>query len=177
MSTTSHTDTRPPALPRTYESTVPLWRLYVLRGGYLFMAIGLTLTRWPLLFHQDASRPVMDGVVVSMLVALSLLFFLGVRYPLRMLPILLFEMTWKVIWLGAVALPLWLAGELDDATLSVFLSCSLVVIVIAIVPWPYVVRHYIIERGDRWLPLPHRAPHLLPHTELDPNHRTQGEEE
>ena len=177
MSTTSHTEARAQATPRASGTAVPLWRLYLLRGGYLFMATGLTLTRWPLLFQHDASGPVMDGVVVSILVALSLLFFLGIRYPLRMLPILLFEMTWKVIWLSAVAVPQWLAGQLDDATISVALSCSLVVIVIVIVPWPYVIRHYIIERGDRWLPLPRSAPQGLPHTEPDPTHRTQGEEE
>ncbi|MET1087952.1 MAG: hypothetical protein ABWY04_12665 [Arthrobacter sp.] len=48
-------------------------------------------------------------------VAQSLLFFLGVRYPLKLIPILLFEMIWKVIWLSTVALPLWPAGALTPA--------------------------------------------------------------
>jgi hypothetical protein len=87
-----------------------------------------------------------------MLLAQSLLFFLGVRYPVKMMPVLLFELTWKMIWLGTVALPLWLAGALNDAAASVAVNCSLVVIVLIIFPWPYVVRQYVTKRGGPWLP-------------------------
>jgi hypothetical protein len=38
----------------------------------------------------------MDGVVTCLLPAMSLLAFLGLRYPVRMLPIL-FEVAWKVL--------------------------------------------------------------------------------
>ena len=129
-----------------------LLRLFLLRAGYLMMALGLAATRWPLLIGRDASWALMDSVVVCMLVAQSLLFFLGVRYPVKLIPILLFEMTWKVIWLSTVALPLWLAGELNGATSSVAINCSLVVIVLLVLPWPYLVRQYVTRRGDRWLP-------------------------
>lgn len=47
----------------------------------------------------------MEGVVVCLLAAMSLLAFLGPRYPIRMLPILLFEVAWKEIWIAAVAIP------------------------------------------------------------------------
>lgn len=89
-----------------------------------------------------------------MLVALSILAFLGVRYPLQMLPILLFESAWKVIWLAAVALPMWRAEQLDAATRQAIYECALVVIILAVIPWRYVFARYVTQRGDRWRPDP-----------------------
>ena len=119
----------------TAASVVALPRLYLLRLGYLLMAVGLALTKWPLIINHDEPWPLMEGVVTSMLVALSLLSFLGLRYPLQMLPILLFELAWKVIWVAVVVLPLWRADQMDPATLSVFYSCLVVLIVLAVIPW------------------------------------------
>ena len=90
-----------------------------------------------------------------MLVALSLLSFLGLRYPLQMLPILLFELGWKVIWVAVVFLPLWTADQLDPATLSVFYACLVVLIVTAVIPWRHVVAHYVTKQGDPWRTSPH----------------------
>ena len=39
------------------------------------------------------------------LLAMSVLAFLGLRYPVKMLPILLFESMWKLTWLAVIALP------------------------------------------------------------------------
>ncbi len=130
--------------------SVSLPRLYLLRLGYLVMAVGLVLTKWPLIINHPDPWPLMEGVETCMLVALSLLSFLGLRYPLRMLPILLFELGWKFIWVGVVVLPLWADGALDAATLQVFYSCLVVLIVLAVVPWRHVVRQLVLEPGDRW---------------------------
>jgi hypothetical protein len=49
----------------------------------------------------------MHGVVNSMLLALVLLAVVGLRYPLKMLPLLFWEIAWKARWLLALALPAW----------------------------------------------------------------------
>ena len=97
---------------------VSLVRLYALRACYLLLAVGLGLTVWPSILALDAPDSLMQGVVRCMLGALGLLSLLGLRQPMRMLPLLVFEVAWKVIWLAAVALPLWLAGRMDDTTMT-----------------------------------------------------------
>jgi len=49
-----------------------------------------------------------------------------------------------------VALPLWTADQMDSATLKVASACLWVVIVLAVVPWRYVVTHYVTKPGDPW---------------------------
>ena len=133
--------------PRTELS---LRRLYVLRVGYLILGGGLVVYKWPLLFHHDQPWPLMTSVVTCMLVAMSLLAFLGLRYPVRMMPILLFEVAWKLIWLGVVALPLWLNHQVDAATRELTGEILWVVVILAVVPWRYVYATYVAARGERW---------------------------
>jgi hypothetical protein len=102
-----------------------------MRVGYLVMGLGLAVVKWPLLLHAS-SLPLFEGVVTCLFTALSLLAILGLRYPIRLLPVLLFETVWKLIWLAAVALPAVLAGDVDDATAEVIFNCSLVVIILAV---------------------------------------------
>jgi hypothetical protein len=134
------------------DAPLSLLRLYLLRGGYLFFAVGLVVTKWPLLIGHDLTWPLYEGVETSILVAFSLLAFLGIRYPLQMLPLLLLECLWKLIWLTAVVLPLWAAGQIDEATLQVVIACASVLIIVAVIPWDHVVSRYVTGRGDRWRP-------------------------
>ncbi|MBL7996587.1 hypothetical protein JNM05_14565 [bacterium] len=90
------------------------------------------------------------GVGSSLLFSIALLAALGIRYPLQMLPLLLFELVWKSIWLIAVALPLWLAEQMDPDTLEAFPSILMAVIVPMVIPWPYVFANYVKKPGDRW---------------------------
>jgi hypothetical protein len=136
--------------PVREAAPVPLLRLYAMRLGYLVIAVGLALTKWPLIVTQDRPWPLMEGVVTCMLVALSLLAFLGLRHPVAMLPVLLFELAWKFIWVAVVVVPLWAADQMDPATTEVFVSCLVVLVVLAVVPWRYVVAQYVTKRGDRW---------------------------
>jgi hypothetical protein len=66
------------------------------------------------------------------------------------MPVLLFESAWKLLWLGVVALPRALDGDLDSATTQVLTNCTFVVVILAVVPWAYVVRTYFQAPGDRW---------------------------
>ena len=150
MSATARTPVATHPLPSTDADGLPLWRLHAMRVGYAFMGIGLALVKWTLVINHAQSLPLFEGVEAVLLTAMSLLAFLGLRYPVRLLPILLFECLWKLIWLGVVALPAVAAGSVDDAMSKVIVNCSLVVIILALVPWRYVWQHYVTAKGDRW---------------------------
>ncbi len=124
-------------------------RLNIMRFGYAFMGVGLVIVKWPLLLDAS-SLPVMEGVVLCLLTAMSLLAFLGLRYPVGMLPILLFEVAWKLIWIGTVAIPHLVSGDMDAAAREVLINCSFVVLIIAVIPWRYVWRRYVRTPGDAW---------------------------
>jgi hypothetical protein len=129
---------------------VPLWRLYALRGAYFLVAALMGSQIWPLVFNH---RPweLMHGVAVAMLAAVTALCLLGLRYPLKMLPLLFVETAWKAIWLLSVALPIWRSGQPFDAgTAETVKACLMGVIFPLVIPWGYVLRHYVKEDGDRW---------------------------
>ena len=131
---------------------VSLFRLYVLRALYLFIVVGMGVYMWPAVLDPNKHWGLMQGQASCMLAAFSLACALGLRYPLQMLPVLLWEVTWKTLWLAIVALPAWRAGQLDQPMKDTIFAVSLVVLVYLAIPWPYVFRHYVKARGDRWRP-------------------------
>jgi hypothetical protein len=136
---------------KKHLAEVSTLRLYLLRAMYLFIAIGLALTKWPGILNPPANATHMGNVVGSMLGALSLLVLLGTRYPLKMLPLLFFEFLWKAIWVLAFALPLWSGGQLDPATRETLIACLIgLVLVPLVMPWGYVLKQYLQVLGDRW---------------------------
>lgn len=126
---------------------ISTFRLYVMRFVYLVNFVLLGLDVWPEVFrHQGAWDP-LKGVAFSFWAALSALSGLGVRYPLKMLPLLLLQLFYKAVWLLAVALPMWSAVRSTDLTHAMVIG---VVVDLIGIPWPFVVASYVKERGDKW---------------------------
>lgn len=110
-------------------------RMALLRGCYLLMLAGLGLTVWPSIILESASLPLMDGVVNAVLGALALLSLLGLWAPLKMLPLLVFEVSWKLIWALSVAVPRALDGALDTGTIETLFASALAIPFVFIIPW------------------------------------------
>ena len=85
---------------------ISLARLYALRICYCILAVGLGLYVWPSVFLHTLDSAIAHGIQWSLLAGLGLAAVLGLRYPVQMLPLLLFELVWKIIYLVAFALPL-----------------------------------------------------------------------
>jgi len=111
--------------------------------------ISLAVVKWPLLL-DGKTWELKEGTVNCMLLALSVLALLGLRHPSRMLPVLLFEVGWKLTWLAAVALPLWSDGKLDDAARDQVAAVLWFIIVIVTIPWRHVLRRYVLSPGEPW---------------------------
>lgn len=130
---------------------LPTYRLNIMRAGYLLMAVGLVAVKWPIFMRGDAaSLPVFEGVVAALLATMSLFWFLALRYPVQMLPLLIFESAWKLIWLAAIGIPNLIQGDMSDEMRSVLFNVSLVVVVLAVTPWDYAWKRYARAPGDPW---------------------------
>lgn len=130
---------------------VSLWRLHVLRAFYAIMAFGLATVVWPFIVSPPADMSLPGTVVHALLGGVGIMALLGIRYPLRMLPLLIFELVWKLIWVGAYALPWWQSGELSPAATENLFQCAFGIVLIPLVlPWRHVIHHYLRGPGEPW---------------------------
>jgi hypothetical protein len=140
----SETSSRPAA------SEVSLFRLYTLRVAYLIMAAGLGVFIWPSVIRHSNNFAIAHGAETALLAGIGAVAALGLRYPVKMLPLLLFELTWKAIYLIAFAYPVWEAHQVTPAMAEDIRAVSMVVILLPLIPWRYVFTEYVMRGGERW---------------------------
>ena len=126
------------------QPAAPRINIYLLRIVYALMFFVLGKDAWTeMLFHKGIWDP-REAIVWCVWTAFATLAGIGIIRPLLMLPILLFEVFYKVLWLSLVAYPLWAAGTLWNSPAAGTTSAFLwVVLPIVAVPWPYVFVNYI----------------------------------
>jgi hypothetical protein len=125
---------------------VSILRLYLMRGMYLlnFLLVGSGVCA--AFLHRAEPWGSITGVAFSFWAALSALSLLGIRYPLAMLPLLFIQLLYKTVWLIGVYVPLRAVGRSSDLTQGFAMAIMLDIIVI---PWSYVLVHYVKKPGDR----------------------------
>ena len=121
---------------------VPKYRLYLMRGFYVFAFIFLGRDAWTEIIDHDGIWKPLDGVAYSFWAAYSTLMIFGLRRPLKMTPLLLLQFFYKSVWLIGVALPLWQNNHFEDAKGLTIIFIVGVVLDIFIIPWKYVYKKY-----------------------------------
>jgi hypothetical protein len=122
--------------------------IYLLRLVFVLMFFVLGKDAWTHILTHRGPWEADDAMAWCVWAAFATLAGLGIFHPLKMLPILLLEIFYKVLWLIVVAYPLWSAGTLvgssAEGTTSAFLW---VLLPIVAVPWGYVVGSYFLRKA------------------------------
>src|SRR6202167_6404612 len=98
-----------------YDHVRPI-NIYLLRLLYILMFFVLGKETWThILTHKGPWEPI-DAVAWCVWTAFATLAGLGIIRPLKLLPIVLLEIFYKVLWLLIVAYPLWSEGKLEGSS-------------------------------------------------------------
>src|SRR5580700_5341333 len=128
-----------------YEGVRPI-NFFLVRLVFILMFFVLGKDTWThILTHQGPWEPI-NAMAWCVWTAFATLACLGIIRPLKMLPILLLEIFYKVLWLIIVAYPLWSKGALQGSSAEDITSAfSWVILPIVGVPWGYVFSNYIYK--------------------------------
>ena len=128
------------------QEGVPNINIYLLRLLYVLMFFVLGRITWThVLTHQGPWEPV-NAVAWTVWTAFATLAGMGIIRPVKMLPIVLLEIFYKVLWLILVAYPLWSKGALAGSAAEDITSQFLwVILPIVAVPWGYVFANYVYQ--------------------------------
>jgi hypothetical protein len=122
------------------------FRISALRFFYAVIILLLGVQVWTeIITHQEAWQP-LPAVAFSFWGALSALAILGLAHPIKMIPLLLIQFSYKLIWLIMVAYPLWAANHLVISQAQGLTKANLIGVVLdlLVIPWGYVFKKYIL---------------------------------
>src|SRR3954463_14130655 len=97
-------------------SGISKFRIALLRFFFFLIVAFLGSEVWTEIFNHKVFWEPLPGVAISFWAAFSVLAILGLVHPLKMIPLLLVQISYKLIWLVIVALPLWSANHLQGSS-------------------------------------------------------------
>ena len=127
-----------------YEG-VPRINIYILRLMFILMIVFLGKDSWTHILTFKGSWKPTDAMVWCIWASYSVFAILGIIHPLKMLPIVMLEIFYKVLWLIVVAYPLWASKQLIGSSAEGMTNAFLwVLLPIVAMPWKYFFRNYIL---------------------------------
>lgn len=130
---------------------VPKINIYILRLMFFLMAVFLGKDSWTYIVTFEGSWNPMDAMAWCTWASFSLLAILGIIHPLKMLPIVMLEIFYKILWLIIVAYPLWSSNQLIGSSAEGITNAFLwVLLPIVAMPWKYFIKKYVlISKKDK----------------------------
>jgi hypothetical protein len=133
-----------------YEGVRPI-NIYLLRVLYFLMFVGVGLQTWSTIINHQGPWDHTKAVAFCVWAAYPTLSIFGLLRPLRWLPIVIFMIFYKTLWVVVVAYPLWRAGALAGSPAEemahIFVWAPVIILV---VPWIYVFKNYVMwSRPER----------------------------
>ncbi len=130
--------------PLRHEGVRP-FQIWGLRAFYLLMLLFVAPTAWRVLLSRQGEWAPLSAVAWSVWATYPALALFGLIHPLRWLPLMLFTLGYKAIWLAFVAVPLWRAGTMEGSSAQSVAESFLAMPLLALfIPWGYVWRTYVL---------------------------------
>ena len=127
-----------------YEGVRPIY-IYLLRVLYFLMFVGVAFEAWKTIITHQGPWDHTRAVAWCVWAAYPTLSIFGLLRPLRWLPIVIFMIFYKTLWVIVAAYPLWRAGTLAGSPAEemahIFVWAP---VIILIVPWVYEFENYVL---------------------------------
>ena len=128
-----------------YEGVRPI-NIYVLRTFFALMFLFVSFDSWSAILRHEGPWDPMRAAALCMFASYAGLSGIGVFRPLKMLPLMVFMVVYKSLWLIVVAYPLWSAGQLAGSSAEGMASIFIWVLVPMIgMPWGYFAQKYVLK--------------------------------
>lgn len=126
-----------------YDGVRPI-HIYLLRLFYGLMAFLMAPEPWKAIFTHEGAWDPYRGMSVCVWAAYATLGAFGLFRPLRLLPIMVFMIFYKSLWLIVVGIPLRMSGELAGPGAEMYQAFIPVPLAMIAVPWIYFFKNYIL---------------------------------
>ena len=139
-------------IKRDYENYEGVRRInvYVMRLLFILMFVFVGTEAWTAIITHKGSWNPTNAVAWCSWAAYSTLAGIGIFHTLRMLPVMLFMIFYKCLWLIIVAYPLWMAGALKGSPAEEMAQTfSIIILPILFVPWKYVYHTYVLPERKK----------------------------
>jgi hypothetical protein len=115
-----------------------MYIMTVLTAGCYGLGMILFPERLKSIFNESCD-PVNYGIIGSVYLAFGLCAILGLRAPLKFVPVLLLQLTYKSAWFIGVLFPLILRGGFSlDMSVTVAIFALIIIGDLIAIPFPYV---------------------------------------